>query len=417
MYLTLLILIGGGLLYGALAFGALASPLAVWRHYQARGKAAPLYPLVIRPLLWLAGLFAIGYKFMLAFGGAGILIIVLPSLIGGAVLGMLGVWPFRALFNFHRAYLVEASASGEPASLETLKPRLESAGLGQYWPTIAAELRPAIYLRTLEVSDESIPVGTSKLGGRPDLPKGTAWPTGHEDQPFAFLAQINCAEAATHDEEHILPTTGLLSFFYQPDDRYLDLAHWNPKNVRVLYTESAKLSRLEFPASLPDGSDDIEWESHRFPAAKVSFIDGQSLPSYYGDLKPRLKPAVTDEQSEAFAEIYEPTRLALSPTNTTETYLLGHAEVLQESDGREFAEIAFNPKVFGTKHRSPLPKGDWVKARSLAATHKWRLLFQLSSHQDLKMMWGDVGYLFFLIREDDLKAKRFDRVWCELATG
>lgn len=45
----------------------------------------------------------------------------------------------------------------------------------------------------------------------------------------------------------------------------------------------------------------------------------------------------------------------------------------------------------------------------------WRLLFQLDSDPDgLGVDWGDVGRLYFWIREQDLATSRFDATWTVL---
>jgi uncharacterized protein YwqG len=41
----------------------------------------------------------------------------------------------------------------------------------------------------------------------------------------------------------------------------------------------------------------------------------------------------------------------------------------------------------------------------------WLLLFQVDTDDNTKMTWGDVGMLYFWIRRQDLKRRRFDRVW------
>lgn len=45
---------------------------------------------------------------------------------------------------------------------------------------------------------------------------------------------------------------------------------------------------------------------------------------------------------------------------------------------------------------------------------KWRLLWQLATDDDLDLDWGDGSRLFVLVREEDLAARRFDRVVFEV---
>ena len=47
----------------------------------------------------------------------------------------------------------------------------------------------------------------------------------------------------------------------------------------------------------------------------------------------------------------------------------------------------------------------------------WRLLLQVPSAEPAGMMWGDVGCLYYWIREDDLRARRFERAWMILQCG
>ena len=46
-----------------------------------------------------------------------------------------------------------------------------------------------------------------------------------------------------------------------------------------------------------------------------------------------------------------------------------------------------------------------------AAEHAggWRLFAHVDSDDAAKMMWGHVGKLYFMIRPDDLQARRFDQ--------
>lgn len=47
----------------------------------------------------------------------------------------------------------------------------------------------------------------------------------------------------------------------------------------------------------------------------------------------------------------------------------------------------------------------------------WRLLFQVPTVEEIGMEWGDVGCLYFWIREEDLRQRRFDRCWMILQSA
>jgi uncharacterized protein YwqG len=72
-------------------------------------------------------------------------------------------------------------------------------------------------------ADVEVPIGCSKLGGKPDLPadfkwyyfEGESFDQITENRPLSFLAQINCEEAKKYDKDDFLPPKGILYFFYE----------------------------------------------------------------------------------------------------------------------------------------------------------------------------------------------------------
>ncbi len=76
-------------------------------------------------------------------------------------------------------------------------------------------------------------LGASRLGGCPDLPIGSAWPT-KEDGRVDFVAQLRLEDLAPLDAHHRLPPTGLVSFFhgYRTSGEY-------EAEARVLYFPDA----------------------------------------------------------------------------------------------------------------------------------------------------------------------------------
>lgn len=50
-------------------------------------------------------------------------------------------------------------------------------------------------------------------------------------------------------------------------------------------------------------------------------------------------------------------------------------------------------------------------SKLMSTDDDWQLLMQLDSEDEAGMMWGDVGKIYFTIREQDLKSLSFDKTW------
>ncbi|MEM6679155.1 MAG: DUF1963 domain-containing protein [Pseudomonadota bacterium] len=98
---------------------------------------------------------------------------------------------------------------------------------------LRAEALEAIYLRrhwppTPTPSDNG---PRSRLGGLPQLARGSAWPRRPKTgRPYHFLAQIDCAELPTLEGRSPLPRDGLLLFFADLDEEMLFDDEEGPKN-------------------------------------------------------------------------------------------------------------------------------------------------------------------------------------------
>ena len=84
------------------------------------------------------------------------------------------------------------------------------------WETADVEklvgtLRHAIGFEQLEPSEDH-PIGASRVGGLPDLPKDREWPEGDEGK-FAFIAQFNVSDFKALDYANQLPASGRFYVF------------------------------------------------------------------------------------------------------------------------------------------------------------------------------------------------------------
>jgi hypothetical protein len=157
-------------------------------------------------------------------------------------------------------------------------------------PRIAADIealfRNSIRITTKAVdNEETLPVGSSKIGGTPDLPPDISWPEW-KGVPLAFIAQINLRDTAQLDSDDLLPKSGLLSFFYEATDTPWGFDPIDRGSACVLYFEevAGKLVRAVQPAHLPEYSRfkpcTLEWSTEiTIPERGSYYIDVLELTS------------------------------------------------------------------------------------------------------------------------------------------
>ena len=256
-------------------------------------------------------------------------------------------------------------------------------------------------------------VGATRFGGAPDVPSDFAWPvyiTGTYDdeevkpRPLSFLAQFNCGEIGILDWEGLLPTSGLLSFFYEcasqkwgfdPKDAGCAQVFWFPDPVA--------LAPADFPAALPP---DL-----RFPALGIAAKLERSLPDWEDF---NINGAF---EHGDFGQLVDIRDALVGEPPERSSKLLGWPDIIQNCMARECELISRGFYLGGGWDK--IPKKDMDAASDPAVLDNWRLLFQLDTvtQGDFELMFGDCGRLYFYIRRDDLLARRFDKVWLTLQCG
>ncbi len=261
-------------------------------------------------------------------------------------------------------------------------------------------------------AEGEMPVGASKLGGRPDLPADFVWPefegTDYSDnsvepRPLAFLAQINLKDIAAYDQEGLLPQTGLLSFFYEitsmtwgfePEDRGCAKVCYFPEDTKL------------FPTDLPENIT----EEGMLPECAVSFSPHISLPSYESYAELDISKPFDVDAWEEYDECCE--ALGYEPDEEGDrTKLLGYPDLIQNPMEEECEMVT---RGYSSGSPEDYQKVSQEEKQDIREKSKdWRLLFQMGtvSVEDYELMFDDCGYIYFWIRKEDLLARRFDRIW------
>ena len=267
-------------------------------------------------------------------------------------------------------------------------------------------VRPSIRLTTQRVPCAQIELGASRIGATPDVPPGWEWPRWMPSKqrdnkfgepwrpdkpaPLGFIAQIDLSTLPQVDD--MLPSSGWLYFFY---DRYCEPWGFDPVDrgcCRVAYANSkrASLSRVQPPSDADP--------QHMASPSLVTAWPELTLPDKLAGIE------YGTPTYEAYRQLCDD---LTSADMVTSHRLLGHPQLIQNPMEVE-CQLASNGVYCGG------PEGyQGAEAKILEAGAKdWRLLLQIDTDEDGPgWMWGDVGRIYFWIKQQDLAARRFDHVW------
>ena len=255
-----------------------------------------------------------------------------------------------------------------------------------------------------ELNNNSEIINKSKIGGKPYLPKDFVWPY-YQELPLSFLAQINLEEVNSFDKDKLLPSTGMLYFFYELETQEWGYSPQNKGCAKVFYFEdSSNFELIDFPKNMED--------DYKIPEFKINFKSNISLPSYEDffnlvEDKEELKDITENEFYDIYHSAYD--ELSKKYLVPIEKYikLLAYPDVIQNSMEEECAAVArgFNMGGIGypKKYKEEIKK----------ASKDWILLFQMDTVEtsDYELMFGDCGHIYFWIKKEDLANKNFENIW------
>jgi uncharacterized protein YwqG len=281
--------------------------------------------------------------------------------------------------------------------------KAQAVGLSRVLAKLDELIENSIRLYPAHVDEAQIPLGSSKIGGRPDLPRSLSWPSW-ESGPMSFIAQVRLPEVKPYDVEGVLPTRGLLYFFYDCEQTAWGYLPKHGDGCKVFYFDGpdTHLVRTAFPSELPKGSRFSSCALRPSSEATLAPVDSVDFLTEDLDLTP--------EERESYYDLLGEVEVSSGPE--TAHRLLGHPDQIQ-NDMQGKCQLASNGIDVGGPEGYRDPR---VPSLRLGAKD-WRLLFQVDSEKDAQMMWGDCGRVYFWIKSKDLERHDFKRVWPVLQCG
>ena len=239
--------------------------------------------------------------------------------------------------------------------------------------------RNSIIYGLMPKTDTPLPVGCSKYGGQPDVPEGFQWPRDDRGFPLALLLQVDCADIAVYDTEHLFPKSGHLYFFYELKEQ-----DWSgmDNGVQVFYNDAPaeELYRLPRPKEL-DVLDDEFCLDERALNFSSDFIAPMSK-----DLVELLR---IDADQYDFSNYDAGCRRFWESCRERGWWgtLSGYAEVIQNT------------------MLSDTPKNDVLLMQ----------MFSIKGEDNgYDLQFGDLGNIYFYVTRDELQRRDFSNVWFEL---
>jgi uncharacterized protein YwqG len=294
-------------------------------------------------------------------------------------------------------------------TLDEIREALRAAELERLADAAERLVLPAIRIEPQMVDEDTIPVGASKLGGRPDLPPDFIWPDW-KGVELTFLAQFQLSELVAYDVERLLPSGGMLYFFYEVAAQPWDYEPTDRGAWQVAFYDGA-------PSALKRRALPFPIDPTRAPAPhKLKYTTILTFPEYT-----LVEHFTGVRMSEREIDRYSDFEIAHS---RWKHQMLGHAVEVQ-GPMQIWCELGIADRWFSEIQqldRHFTSEGERLEAK---AVQDWLLLLQLRSIDTAALTaqgypwevdWGLGGMLYFCIRKDDLAQRRFSNTWLQLQT-
>lgn len=253
------------------------------------------------------------------------------------------------------------------------------------------ELLAPLAVPAVHIDKTDLP-SLSYFGGEPNLPTDVSWPELRGVR-LGFLARLSLSEIHQVCPLPWLPSSGALVVFYDMVNQPWGFDPKDRGSSTVLLVPDLQQS-VELIDSGPDGTNSP------FPRRNIAFRKIQVFP---GSERPEVRELeLSDAEFDAMTEL-EVVVFHSKPKHQ----ISGFPSPVQGDEMELECQLVTNGLYCGDSSGYKNPRAETLKH---GAT-QWKLLLQLDSDDDLGVMWGDAGTVYFWVEEQAARNGDFSNVW------
>jgi len=225
----------------------------------------------------------------------------------------------------------------------------------------------------------------SHVGGHPNLPDGVPWPK-RNGSPLGFLARLCLTDIQAAVPIDWLPKTGSLLFFYDIENQPwgFDPSHRGSAAVLLVPDTSQPVSTLNGEAMSGLPRRDVALRSIKVPPP----VDQDSIRAM------NLSDKEADTLSELCDGVFQ---------GEPKHQVSGFPSPVQSDEMELECQLVTNGLYCGDSSGYRDPRAQELKA----GAENWKLLLQFDGDDELGVMWGDAGIIYFWVEQHAARAGDF----------
>jgi hypothetical protein len=241
-------------------------------------------------------------------------------------------------------------------------------------------LRPAVRL----VFTTEPGTAVARLGGLPSLPDDVEWPTWPGHGPLSFVGELACERLAAFPLDIPFPSTGRLLFFYRDgsyDDEPETVGTWDASTLqgaRAIHVDGGS------PRPAPEGT--TTYPEQRYAGRAIVTAPDWQHPDLEAAFGSPGRDATSLMTHPVAADVF--TEELRARHHGPGHQVGGYADPIQGPVEQEVAVAALGNQVHPGDPRLEEEAG------------RWELLLQVDTDDDVEMVWGDAGALYWMTRGD-----------------